>query len=87
MALKKQITLKSNFGDDVLFNDAYIKIENVTGNKLQIRADVSIHKKVDEQIIERTYYAFVPSMDGGNFIKQAYEHLKTLPEFAGATDC
>ena len=87
MALKKHMTLKSNFGDDVSFNDAYIKIENVTGNKLQIRADVSIHKKVDGQIIERTYYTFVPSMDGENFIKQAYEYLKTLPEFAGATDC
>ena len=22
-----------------------------------------------------------------NFIAQAYVHLKTLPEFAGATDC
>ena len=24
---------------------------------------------------------------GDNPIKQAYKHLKTLPEFAGATDC
>ena len=24
---------------------------------------------------------------GSNPIAQAYEHLKTLPEFAGATDC
>jgi hypothetical protein len=33
------------------------------------------------------YYKFAPNLDGANFIKQAYEHLKTLPEFSGATDC
>lgn len=27
------------------------------------------------------------ALDGDNPIKQAYTHLKTLPEFAGATDC
>lgn len=26
-------------------------------------------------------------LDGGNPIAQAYEYLKTLPEFAGAVDC
>jgi hypothetical protein len=26
-------------------------------------------------------------MDSGNFIAQTYAYLKTLPEFAGATDC
>jgi hypothetical protein len=32
-------------------------------------------------------YSFAPDLNGKNFIAQAYEHLKTLPEFAGATDC
>jgi hypothetical protein len=86
MALRKQVILKSNFGDDVFFNNAYIKVENIAGNKMQIRADVSVYKKADDQIIDKKYYAFVPSMNH-NFIAQAYEHLKTLPEFAGATDC
>jgi hypothetical protein len=26
-------------------------------------------------------------IDGENPVRQAYLHLKTLPEFAGATDC
>jgi hypothetical protein len=30
---------------------------------------------------------FFPSLEGNNFIAQAYEHLKTLPEFEGAEDC
>lgn len=34
-------------------------------------------------------YSFTPSVDefSNNFIKQGYLHLKTLPEFVGATDC
>lgn len=27
------------------------------------------------------------SLNGGNPLAQAYTHLKSLPEFAGATDC
>jgi hypothetical protein len=87
MALKKQITLKSNFGDDVTFNEAYIKVETLIGNKTQIRIDVSVHKKQGEQIVDRKNYFFTPNLDGNNFIAQAYEHIKTLPEFAGYMDC
>jgi hypothetical protein len=87
MALKKQITLKSNFGDDVVFNDAYIKINTLNGNKNKIDFELYIFKQANELLIERKSFSFIPNLDGANFIKQGYEHLKTLPEFAGATDC
>lgn len=87
MALKKEITLKSNFGDDVVFSEAYIRVETLSGNKNHLRFDVSILKKANEQIIDKKHYTFVPDMQGDNFIRQAYKHLKTLPEFAGAEDC
>jgi hypothetical protein len=32
-------------------------------------------------------YVSAYDIDGDNPIAQAYLHLKTLPEFAGATDC
>lgn len=33
------------------------------------------------------YFEFVPDLESiDNFIKQAYEHAKTLPEFSGAID-
>jgi hypothetical protein len=86
MALKKQITLKSNFGDDVVFNDAYIKVENMMGNKMQMRVDVSIHKKANDIVVDRKNYLFTPDLNGKNFIAQAYEYLKTLPDYANATD-
>ena len=87
MALKQNITLKNNFGDDVTFADSYIKIEKVAGNKEQIGINVSFYKKQNEQIVDNKNYLFTPSLDGKNFIAQAYDHLKTLPEFAGAIDC
>ena len=87
MALKKTTTLKNNFGDDVTFIDAYIKIEKLDGNKEQIGINVSFYRKLNEQIIDNKNYLFTPLLEGKNFIAQAYEHLKTLPDFAGAVDC
>lgn len=66
-------------------SDAYIKIENVQGNKLGVTALVS--KTSVDRVRQSSSYSFVPDMDGANFVKQAYEYLKTLPEFAGAQDC
>ena len=87
MAIKKQITLKSNFGDNVVFNDAYMKINTLSGDKNKIEFQLYIFKQIDGLLIERKLFSFVPNLDGANFIKQGYEHLKTLPEFAGAIDC
>ena len=41
----------------------------------------------DGELVDTRSMSFVPVLDGDNFIRQAYFHLKTLPEFAGATDC
>ena len=87
MALTKQITLTNNFGDDVVFNSAYIKVDNLMGNKTQMRIDVAIHKKQGEQVVDRKNYLFTPDLSGKNFIAQAYDYLKTQPEFVGAVDC
>lgn len=41
----------------------------------------------DSNFLCTKQYSFVPDMNGGNFIAQAYAALKREPEFAGATDC
>jgi hypothetical protein len=87
MAFKMQITVKNNFNDDVIFNNVYAKIEMISGNKEKIRIDLIYKRPLDEMIVLKQCYFFAPDLNGSNFIKQAYEHLKTLPEFAGATDC
>lgn len=65
---------------------AYIKVDSVYGDKTQLTANISF--KGDTQSFNKQYQ--IPaSVDSGsaNFIAQAYNHLKTLPEFSGAVDC
>lgn len=98
MALKKSITITGsslvsgqgmvvNTGPStVTTNPLYIKVEKVSGGKDSVRANVSyIDVETKDKITDKTF-DFAPKMDGGNFIAQAYEHLKSLPEFAGAED-
>jgi hypothetical protein len=68
-------------------NDAYIKVHSVSGSKTQTTCLVGYHVDSAETQFMSTQHTFAPDMNGGNFIAQAYAHLKTLPEFAGATDC
>ena len=65
----------------------YIKVENVSGDKTNVRAFVVFIDEIKNQQIIRKDYSFIPNMQGDNFIRQAYQHLKALPEFAGAVDC
>ena len=68
----------------VTISDVYAKVLSVTGNKASIIASVGFIK--DVKLAERIY-TFTPDLEGPNFIKQAYQFLKTLPEFSDATDC
>ena len=93
MALKKtqtmqaQIVARTDFGVKDLNEtrtveiEKYIKVERVEGDKTKVKAFVS----QNGQLLMET--VFNVDLSGGNFIKQAYDHLKTLPEFSGATDC
>ena len=71
---------------EIIIKDAYGKITCVSGDKTGIEITLTLSGK-EEQVIRR--YAFVPSVadNSENFIKQGYEYLKTLPEFANAVDC
>ena len=97
MALKKLIlvegssTVQTPYGsfDDGRKNvsiDAYIKVVEITSTKEQAVAKVVFSN--DKVKFEKSYVAPVSvSIGAKNFIAQVYEHLKTLEEFAGATDC
>jgi len=99
MALKKAITVSGMgfvSGIDMVVKTGtatattpplYIKVESVTGDKASIKAAVTFKDEATGEHLMRKDYNFAPSMDGGNFIAQAYLHLKSLPEFAGAADC
>jgi hypothetical protein len=95
MALSKNLTFagrsfietpvgRLDAGEKTVDMNAYIKVERVNASKDSASMDVSFtegEKKTSSS------YTFKPDLGGGNFIEQAYNHLKTLPEFVGAVDC
>tara|TARA_R110002126_G_scaffold63667_2_gene163062 strand:+ start:836 stop:1129 length:294 start_codon:yes stop_codon:yes gene_type:complete len=69
----------------ISFN-AYISVVSVNGNKSQVTATVKFKGKSEQFYNQYTVPVYVGE-NSKNFIAQVYEYLKTLPEFAGATDC
>lgn len=72
---------------DVSVKDAYFKVESVFSSKEEAVAKLGVRKSKDLEPVRVVSYKFVPDLNGSNFIKQAYQHIKSLPEFAGAQDC
>jgi hypothetical protein len=87
MALSKKIQIENNFGETSVFPNCYIKVGVITGTKKDLSFSVVFFSEKDGTFLESRNLSFAPSMSDKNFIAQSYEHLKTLPEFAGATDC
>ena len=65
-------------------DDLYIKVERVIATKELANAVVSF---TSPMINGTNSYEFKVALNGGNFIAQAYEYLKLLPEFADAIEC
>ena len=68
--------------------NAYHRVEAVTlQNKETITFHVRSYLATDKPFFMESVLSCAYAIDGENPIKQAYEYLKTSPEFAGATDC
>lgn len=87
MALTKTIKKENNFGQQSTLNDVYIKVVSTTSTKKEVQAVVNFLESKDGKSLFGEVYSFPLDLSGENPIKQAYLHLKTLPEFADATDC
>lgn len=87
MALTKTITIKNNFGEDSKFVNAYLRVERFEGTRHLISVQLGFYKEGGKEFLMGSNFSFIPDLNGLNFIKQAYEHLKSTPEFSDATDC
>jgi hypothetical protein len=85
MALEKTVTTPQDF-DAV---DAYHRVNGVALiSKNKINFFVQSFKNKDALIaFASEQHSCLYDLDGTNPLNQAYNHLKTLPEFAGAKDC
>jgi len=92
MALKKSFSKASPYMNGELgLENCYWRVPSVNGSKNKVTASVSVLAIVDGEIsnqIASREYSFTPSVGSGskNFIAQAYEHIKSLPEFLDAED-
>ena len=92
---KTEIYRNENNPEDVVekqnaYTQAYFQITAIDGDKEKLKIRVTTYNDATkQQVIGQRFYAFTPSVADGseNFIRQGYEYLKTLPEFAGAVDC
>lgn len=79
------------FSSPAILKNAYVRIDSINGTKNKLFLTVGFYNKANDSMIvaHQSLFEFHPSVDvnSQNFIKQGYDHLKTLPEFEGATDC
>ena len=84
MALQKNID--TIYG--IAVNNAYCRVDNLTiSEKTKMTVLVKTYADKTAKEIHIKTFEFEYNLAGENPIKQAYEHLKTLPEFSGAADC
>ena len=88
MALRKTMQFANSIDQVQSIENAHIRVDSLNGGKTYLGAVVGVYKSPESKNpIKTVGYWFEPKLDGKNFIAQSYDHLKTLPEFAGAVDC
>jgi len=87
MALQTSLDLVDNFQQIINFADCYIKVSSVLSTKGYSTITYFSYKEKDGVLLQQNIINFPLDLEGPNPIKQAYLHLKTLPEFADAIDC
>lgn len=85
MALKMNIVSPQGF--DV--QDAYLRVETTQlPKKDAMQFVLRMYKTASEPVaFDAKQYVCDYNINGGNPFNQAYNHLKTLPEYAAAIDC
>jgi hypothetical protein len=71
----------------VNFDNAYIRVVEYEGDKSEMMLLVSWSESASGSKLKQAVYKCPVNLDGENPMRQAYLYLKTLPEFAEATDC
>ena len=73
---------------DYVYDGCYGQVISVSVNKEKGQALLTIYEDASKaQILSRQGYEFAYDLNGVNALAQAYNHIKTLPEFTGAIDC
>jgi len=82
MALNKAV--ETNYG--VIVDGCYLRVEQPKLTKTALSFHLRTYVDITKPFFEETVFTCAYDIAGENPFKQAYTHLKTLPEFADATD-
>lgn len=87
MAIQQNFIV-SVFGREVVFEKAYHKILQLSGNKYFFEMEVVVYDEKGGNVLNSTKYSYPVSVadKSENFIKQGYLYLKALPEYKDALD-
>ena len=86
MAIRKTFETIA-YEQKVFVPDAYIKVASIRGTKQKISATILIFTEDQSRELMQKIITFDPDLNGENFIKQVYQQMKKLPEYAGGEDC
>ena len=83
--------IETSFGsisknDETVVITVVARVVNIDGNKEHVVAKVEFVNSY-MQFVRQFVVPVSVADDAPNFIRQAYLHLKTLPQFLNATDC
>lgn len=82
MALKHSFNFKG-----ITIIDGYVRVASYYGTKDSLNFHVDMCKLPEDPALVSQSFSCALALDGGNPIAQAYNHLKTLPEFSNAVNC
>lgn len=84
MAITITVTFKG-----IVVNNAYVRVLMPTISPGNTRFEFVAHIMAtpEEESFKAIAYEAPYDLSGANPVEQAYEYLKTLPEFEGYTDC
>lgn len=87
MAIRKTLSLTNNFGEDTEIKNAYIRVLDLCATKHEMSVNFEVLTSNMTRRVSVIQYKFTPSLDGVNFIAQAYFKLKQTDDFIGSEDC
>lgn len=82
-------TVKESIVQTININNAYYMIDKIEGSKEELTIVLNMYKDSSKSwLIKVDTYKFIPSVanDSPDFIRQGYNHLKSLDEFSNAID-
>jgi len=89
MALQINITAENNFRQISTLENCYCKVSKLIGDKAQMHIKMDVMNAQKNYVYREETFAFTPSVEDGakNFIAQAYNYIKSLPQYSQAIDC